>query len=244
MFKYRIQHLLEKAASTCLWIAFALLKTNADIAFLTFLRRPQSQLQVLRGASKAWVYSDAAKTAYTHFKSFFRPFPWSFRVLWFSETTFDVRRVFGVTSALCLCVKDMCLGVFMSYPSSYHGALYSFKALTRPSLPNSRDISWYQNTIIGIGNITISAWAAWFCYLSHKEMIFFLSPSVLFLKSLAFPAARRWCWRTPLAQEPVMPLSTQEGEAAWCWQTPTSYSITVFGCISTSVKFHVTEAAC
>lgn len=110
----------------------------------------------------------------------------------------DVRRVFGVTSTSWLCVKDMCLGVFMSYPSSCRGALYSFKALTKPLLPNSRYISWYQKTIKGIGNTIISAWTARFCCLSHKEMNFFLSLSVLFLKSLAFPAARRWCWSTPL----------------------------------------------
>lgn len=85
MFKYRIQHLLKKAASTCLWIAFPLLKTNADFTFLAFVRRPHSQLQLLWGASKAWMYSDSAKTAYTHFKSSFRPFHWSFRVLWFSS---------------------------------------------------------------------------------------------------------------------------------------------------------------
>lgn len=85
----------------------------------------------------------------------------------------DVRRVFGVTSTSWLCVKDMCLGVFMSYTPSCHGALYSFKAFTRPLLPNSRYISWYQKTIKGIGNIIISAWTARFCCLSHKEMNFF-----------------------------------------------------------------------
>lgn len=142
---------------------------------MTFVRRPQSQLQPLWGATKAWVYSDTAKTAYTHFESSFRPSTEVSECFGFQITTFDVRRIFGVTSTMCLSVKNLCL-VFMSYPSSYHGALHSFKALTRALLPNSRYISWYQKTTIGNWSIIISAWT-WFCCLSHKEMIFFFLTS-------------------------------------------------------------------
>lgn len=115
MFKYRIQHLLKKAASTCLWIAFPLLQTNVDIAFLTFVRRPQSQLQLLWGASKAWMGSDSAKTAYFNISNpLLGHSTKASECLGFWMTHFLWGRFFGVTSTLCLCVKDMCLGVFVS----------------------------------------------------------------------------------------------------------------------------------
>lgn len=195
------------------------------------------------GASKVWLYSDflTAKTAYTHFKT-----SQAIALKFQSALVFRRQHVMGRELLGFLHPSPRvpwCPGVFVSYAAPYHGACIHSRhwLLFRPSLPNSRDMSWYQKTITGIENTTVSAWAAWFCCFSYMEIIF-LSCWSLFYTSL----------ETGSCQEVVLMHSSCSG-APWRLRAHWSerqlifsgtHELTVFGYIFTSVKFNVTEAIC
>lgn len=111
------------------------------------------------------------------------------------------------------------LGTFISHPALYHSALHSFKALTfRPPLQGSSDITWYQKTSIGIVNIIIRTWTAWFCWFPHMEIRY-----SFLLVFISYISEAKWLPGGGadvllLLRSCVMSLSTLEWEAVWFWQ--------------------------
>lgn len=150
-----------------------------------FCKETTALAALMWGASKAWLYSDflTAKTAYTHFKT-----SQAIALKFQSTLVFRRQHVMGRELLGFLHPSprvSWCPGVSVSYAAPYHGACIHSRhwLLFRPSLPNSRDMSWYQKTITGIENTTVSAWAAWFCCFSYIKIIF-LSCWSLFYTSL------------------------------------------------------------